>query len=183
MASDFARYLQSSLVNEFSGFAASCDLSDKVHCTLLADLLEYGMRITWSTNLETGIRSIDLQHEELINMLNELDAAYSTGCDQAVLEDVLQRLGAYVVFHFGTEESLMASLPEATQHTEEHLRQHGKFIEQLNLMRAQANQNAPSTLGGLIDFLNEWLYEHILKTDRKLGALLNSQIGAIQRRT
>ena len=119
MASDFARYLQSSLVIEFSGFAASCDLSDKVHCTLLADLLEYGMRITWSTNLETGIRSIDLQHEELINMLNELDAAYSTGCDQAVLEDVLQRLGAYVVFHFGTEESLMASLPEATQHTEE----------------------------------------------------------------
>lgn len=133
------------------------------------------MRITWSTELETGIRSIDLQHEELINMLNELDAAHATGCDQAVLEDVLQRLGAYVVFHFGTEESLMASLPRTAEHTDEHIRQHGKFIEQLTLMRSQANQDGPSTLGGLIDFLNEWLYEHILKTDRKLGALLNSQ--------
>jgi hemerythrin len=28
----------------------------------------------------------------------------------------------------------------------------------------------------LVSFLNSWLYEHILKTDRKLGALLNGQL-------
>ena len=83
------------------------------------------MRITWNTKLETGIRSIDLQHEELIGMLNELNTAYISGGDQSVLEDVLQRLGSYVTFHFATEESLMASLREE-QHTEEHRRQHKK---------------------------------------------------------
>jgi hemerythrin len=133
------------------------------------------MRITWSTNLETGIRSIDLQHQELIGMLNELDAAHTAGGDQALLADVLQRLDAYVAFHFGTEESLMASLPRTEQHTEEHLRQHYAFIEQLHQMRALAKQENPQVMLALIDYLNAWLYEHILKTDRSLGALLNSQ--------
>ena len=133
------------------------------------------MRITWNTNLATGIRSIDLQHEELIGMLNELDAAYISGGDQSVLDDVLQRLGSYVAFHFGTEESLMAGLPRTEQHTEEHLKQHKSFIEQLSQMRAQAKLDGPGTMIGLIDFLNDWLYEHILKTDRALGALLKIQ--------
>ncbi|MBS1131468.1 MAG: Hemerythrin cation binding region [Proteobacteria bacterium] len=134
------------------------------------------MRIRWSSDLETGIRAIDLQHEELIGMLNELDAAYSGGCEQFVLESVLQRLGAYAEFHFGTEESLMATLPRSEQHAEEHLRQHRGFMEQLSRMRAASSQDAPQTMGILIDFLNQWLYEHILKSDRNLGALLNQKI-------
>lgn len=136
------------------------------------------MRIRWSSDLETGIRAIDLQHEELIGMLNELDAAYSGGCEQSVLDDVLQRLGAYAVFHFGTEESLMATLPRSEEHAEEHLRQHRSFIEKLSQMRAQSSQDGPRTMGALIDFLNAWLYEHILKNDRKLGALLNQKIAS-----
>lgn len=134
------------------------------------------MRIRWSSDLETGIRAIDLQHEELIGMLNELDVAYSGGCELAVLESVLQRLGAYAEFHFGTEESLMAMLPESDPHAEEHLRQHSGFIEQLSRIRAESSQDAPQTMGSLIDFLNEWLYEHILKNDRHLGALLSQKL-------
>ncbi|WP_428825328.1 bacteriohemerythrin [Azonexus sp. IMCC34842] len=133
------------------------------------------MRITWGTALETGIRSIDLQHEELIGMLNELDEAHGSGKSQTVLDDVLQRLGTYVAFHFATEEALIANLPRSERHAEEHLRQHGNFIEQLTMMRAQAKQDGPQTMSHLIDFLNEWLYEHILKTDRKLAALLHGQ--------
>lgn len=138
------------------------------------------MRIKWSSELETGIRVIDLQHEELIGMLNELDAAHSTACNQVMLDDILQRLGAYVLFHFGTEESLMANSPVTAQHADEHLRQHGHFIEKLNLLLGQAEQDAPRTMGMLIDFLSEWLYEHILKTDRKLAALLTSQAAKLR---
>jgi len=137
------------------------------------------MRITWGTALETGIRSIDLQHEELIGMLNELDDAHGSGKSQTVLDDVLQRLGTYVAFHFATEEALIVGLPHSERHAEEHLRQHGNFIEQLTKMREQAKQDGPQTMRYLIDFLNEWLYEHILKTDRKLAALLHSQAAKV----
>lgn len=133
------------------------------------------MRIRWSSDLETGIRAIDLQHEELIGMLNELDAAYADNCEQSVLDDVLQRLGSYVIFHFGTEESLMAGLPRHESHSEQHLREHAAFIETLSAMRAQARDHGPQTMGALIDYLNAWLYEHILKSDRNLGALLSQK--------
>lgn len=93
------------------------------------------MRIAWSRELETGIRTIDLQHEELIGMINELDDASLARRGQIVLEDVLQRLGNYVTFHFTTEEALMAGLPQAESHAAEHLQQHRLFIEQIEAAR------------------------------------------------
>lgn len=138
------------------------------------------MRIRWSSDLETGVRAIDLQHEELIGMLNELDAAHSGGCGQSVLDDVLQRLGTYVIFHFGTEESLMASLPRNEAHAKQHRQEHAAFIEKLSGIRAQAQDDGAQTMEALIDYLNEWLYQHILKSDRELAARLNQKQAAMQ---
>jgi len=134
------------------------------------------MRIVWSSKLETGIRSIDLQHEELIGMINELDAAHLAGSNRGLLNDVLQRLGSYVTFHFRTEEALMSGLPQAEKHASEHLHQHRLFVEQLAVMRARAEHEPDGATSQLVDFLNGWLYDHILKTDRQLGALLNGQL-------
>jgi len=134
------------------------------------------MRIVWNSQLETGIRTIDLQHEELIGMINELDGAHLAGPNQGLLSDILQRLGSYVAFHFRTEEALMASLPQAEEHASEHLQQHRFFVEQLAVMRAMAEQEVDGATTQLVDFLNAWLYDHILKTDRKLGTLLNGQL-------
>jgi len=134
------------------------------------------MRIAWSSELETGIRTIDLQHEELIEMINELDDASLARRGQIVLEDVLQRLGSYVTFHFTTEEALMAGLPQAESHAAEHRQQHRLFIEQVGKLRAKAEHERDETMSELVSFLNSWLYQHILKTDRKLGALLNGQL-------
>ena len=63
------------------------------------------MRIIWGPELQLGHRVIDSQHEELINLLNELNDAVAA--DHLILADVLRRLDAYVLFHFSTEESLM----------------------------------------------------------------------------
>ena len=136
------------------------------------------MRIRWSSDLETGVRAIDRQHEELIGMLNELDAAHAGGCPQSVLDDVLQRLGTYVIFHFGTEEALMAGLPHNEEHARQHRHEHAGFIEKLTGLRAQAADNGRQTMEALIDYLNEWLYQHILKSDRELAALLNRKQAA-----
>lgn len=136
------------------------------------------MRITWSTDLETGIRSIDRQHQELISMINALTAAHEAGGDASVLDDVMQGLGAYVVFHFGTEAALMAGLPQEAAHTAAHLRQHADFIAQFERMRAEAQGGDQAVGLAMIDFLNAWLYEHILKTDRTLGALISHQMAS-----
>lgn len=133
------------------------------------------MRIRWTSDLATGIRTIDLQHEELIGILNELDTAHANGSELHVLEDVLQRLKAYTVFHFGTEEALMANLPNGGAHSAEHCQQHRDFIEEISRMRIQSLENPTGTMKSLLDYLNNWLYAHILKSDRILAALLSEQ--------
>lgn len=138
------------------------------------------MRITWSVELETGIRSIDLQHEELIEMINELDDAHLAGQSQHLLDDVLQRLGSYIAFHFSTEEALLNNLPGADGHAEEHRKQHRIFIEQVAALRQTAGHDARQAMNELVAYLNDWLYEHILKTDRQLGALLNGRTAILR---
>jgi hemerythrin-like metal-binding protein len=137
------------------------------------------MRIIWNSELETGVRTIDLQHEELIGMINELSAAHLAGHQPTLLNEILQRLDNYLHFHFRTEEALMANLPKSTplnaQHASEHLQQHQTFIAQIAAIRARAEAENEGVQGELVDYLNAWLYEHILKTDRHLGALLNEQ--------
>ena len=58
----------------------------------------------------------------------------------------------------------------------EHLQQHRLFIEQVGKLRAKAEHERDETMSELVSFLNSWLYQHILKTDRTLGALLNGQL-------
>lgn len=134
------------------------------------------MQIVWNSSMETGIRTIDRQHEELIGMINELAAILETRPDQATLEDILRRLKAYVIFHFSTEESLLANLPDQQEHALAHLAMHREFAGQLAAQGETLRADDAAALQGLLDYLQSWLLNHILKTDRQLGQLLNRQV-------
>lgn len=138
------------------------------------------MRIEWSQALETGYRTIDLQHEELVCMINELHDANPQKISRLSLDDMLQRLDGYIAFHFGTEESLMAKLPSGTEHIEAHLRQHRLFVDQVAKVRAEGGDDIALMMRQIADFLSDWLYEHILKTDCQLAFLLNQKSDVLQ---
>jgi hemerythrin len=59
----------------------------------------------WSSDLDTGIESIDQQHRRIVDYLNELSNANSAG-DMAVTNHVLNELVDYTVTHFAFEEEL-----------------------------------------------------------------------------
>jgi hemerythrin len=133
------------------------------------------MRIEWNQSLETGCRTIDLQHEELVGMINELHDTSPALISQLWLDDILQRLDGYIAFHFGTEEHLMAKLPGRDEHASAHIRQHRLFVEQVSKVRAQGGEDFGQMMQDIANFLSDWLYQHILKTDCELARLLNSQ--------
>lgn len=132
------------------------------------------MRINWGTQLETGVKAIDRQHEELIEILNNLDAAGAGQDDQLELDQVLSRLNTYILFHFGTEEALMADLERAAPHVDAHLQEHRAFVAYIAGMRQAAQQDGATALVSLLAYLQEWLLKHILQTDRALAGLLDS---------
>lgn len=125
------------------------------------------MPLYWKDSLATGVRQIDLQHQELIELINELEDAQRAGRQVEALGEVLPRLNAYVLFHFGTEESLM---PTDNAHAEAHRRQHDEFTDRVAALRARSPGEID--LAELITFLQHWLVEHIMKTDRELGRLI-----------
>ena len=126
------------------------------------------MPLIWNDTLATGVRQIDLQHQELIEIINELEAASVAGHQAVALDEVLPRLGAYVLFHFGTEESMLPSV--CSEHAQMHRRQHAEFSARVAALR---NQPATSIdLSGFVEYLKDWLINHIMRTDRELGQLI-----------
>lgn len=132
-------------------------------------------RLTWNNSLETGIRQIDLQHQELIDMINELETAYLDGHDDNALNRLLPRLTTYVVFHFGTEEGMVRKFAAGTPHAEHHLSEHGKFTQKIATMKQVSATGKRQALGELVDYLKTWLLEHIMKTDKELGKLIQAR--------
>lgn len=133
------------------------------------------MPFKWNDTLATGVRQIDLQHQELIDLIDELEADHAAGCQARVLDEALPRLEAYVLFHFGTEEALMSTTAPPV-HAEKHRRQHDEFSARVAALRDRPVTTAD--LGRFIEYLKLWLVEHIMKTDRELGQLILGQMKA-----
>lgn len=126
--------------------------------------------------METGIRQIDLQHRELVSMINEMEAAHVSGHAAAALDAVLPRLTAYAVFHFGEEEALLAQVAEGTAFAEHHLQEHRDFVAEIQrLIGGRTHQSDNDLVEVLSLYLADWLVLHIAGTDRALGCMLLGQ--------
>lgn len=128
------------------------------------------MPLKWSSAMATGVREIDLQHQELIQIVNDLTAAHRAGRSQQALAEVLPRLATYAMFHFGTEEAMMKSLMDGAGHFAAHVDEHRRFAERMDTLAARSP--SAEELPELIAYLNAWLVEHIMRSDRKLGTLI-----------
>lgn len=129
------------------------------------------MSLRWNDALAVGIRNIDLQHQELIELINALALADDHGHRDIAIDEVLPRLTAYVLFHFGTEEALLPSVSSA--HAELHRRQHREFSEHI----ARLRESPPDAidLPALVAYLRGWLVDHIMRTDHDLADLLRAK--------
>jgi len=120
--------------------------------------------IRWTKAFELGHPLIDSQHRRLVDLTNHLHAAIQQGQTRAVLGGVLDELVAYTVTHFRDEEALF----QATSYPEKrgHLDQHRKFVETAS--RLQADFSAGKVVLGseAVEFLRDWLLNHIQGIDR-----------------
>lgn len=133
--------------------------------------------ITWRPEFATGVAIIDDQHRVLINMLNDASAKLT---DRSPIEDfsrIVQGLLSYAGYHFQTEERLMAEYGYAAASAadaERHLSQHKAFAEKVVAVQAGLKAGQRIAKADLVDFLTQWLADHILNTDKRFGAFLCS---------
>lgn len=127
----------------------------------------------WSPALAVGFAEIDRQHQRLIEIANELNAAMQSGAGSSVLGEVLNELVDYTVKHFAYEEGLMKQ--HGYRERDDHLAKHKKLIEQVSAYKQKFDAGQSNITVELLGFVRDWLVNHILKTDAALAKELKAR--------
>ena len=128
--------------------------------------------INWSEDFVTGITEIDEQHRILVNCINVVNARLTQNFTAEFLDKITSDLEKYVLFHLETEEELMQRFNYAESNADDtklHLSKHQEFNTQVNFVREGIKTGHLISREELLTFLNGWLINHILQTDKNLA--------------
>jgi hemerythrin len=126
--------------------------------------------ISWSDALSVNIKEIDSQHQRLIEFVNRLHDSMKAGKGNAVLGPILSDLIKYTEFHFSTEEKYFQKYvyPEYLQHK----KQHDELTQKAKDLKASFEKGKLNISIEVMNFLKEWLQNHILGSDKKYAPFL-----------
>ncbi len=127
----------------------------------------------WSDDLSVNVRILDQQHKRLIAMINELHVAMRERSSNNVIEKILNDLKNYTIFHFKMEEKYFVEYdyPGSLSHKKEH----EGFINKVTEFQEKYNNNKIGLSLEIMDFLKDWLQNHILDTDKKYTSFFNAK--------
>jgi hemerythrin len=130
--------------------------------------------ITWNEEFSVKVRDIDDQHKELISIINDLHDEMNLGKSKEFMSEILKRLIDYTIYHFGTEEKYMTeyNYPDMLQHETKH----EKLTKEVLSFQIRFSKGDVTISMEILNFLKDWLTNHILQTDKKLGAFLSTRI-------
>jgi hemerythrin len=123
--------------------------------------------ITWSNTFSCGIKHIDDQHKELVDLVNDM-FHHSTGNDKEEREyfnKVIQKAVNYIKIHFATEEKIMAAIkyPGFAEHKKAHDVFVLKVVENIRNYETERHH----TLYSFTKFLKDWVLSHIAVMDKQ----------------
>ena len=126
--------------------------------------------LVWKDEYSVGISSIDEQHKRLVNLINQLQTAvdYSTG--ETYEREALDELVDYTKTHFSYEEGLMEQ--NGYPDFEPHKAQHEKMIRKVEEVLAEYETNHDAAMKNALDYLGDWLINHINGTDKEYSSFL-----------
>ena len=129
--------------------------------------------IMWKKEYSIGIESIDAQHQQLVNIINELKDGIDNKKENEVLKETLPKLVEYSKIHFHDEEKQM----EMAGYTDIHLHkaQHKILINQIIQVLEQLKSGKTNVSISLFDFLKNWLLKHVLDHDKEFGYFVNEK--------
>ncbi len=121
----------------------------------------------WKKSYELKIAEIDMQHRRLVGMINELSDAMLEQRGYRAVPHILEELIDYVHQHFADEEKVMkeCNFPEMDQHVEEHR----GFAEKVIEFKDMYYQEHELDTRELLDFLCDWLKNHITVNDKEIA--------------
>jgi hemerythrin len=123
--------------------------------------------VTWSPTFSVGVRLIDDQHKELLNLTNDLfnHCIGNEESEREYFKKIIGKAVDYVKIHFSTEERIMLATKFSGYW--DHKREHETFVlavvEQINAF----NEGRSFTLLAFTKYLKNWVLAHIAVSDKQ----------------
>jgi hemerythrin len=125
----------------------------------------------WNDTYSVHVQQFDAQHQKLFAIINELADAMRVGKGEDVIRDVVGQLAVYTRTHFLQEEVAMrqTGYPGLAAHQE----QHTKLMAEVERHKSDLIEGRKPNIIAVLNFLRQWLVNHIQTTDKKYSDHLN----------
>lgn len=127
----------------------------------------------WSDELLTGDAMVDEQHRTLFDMVGRFAEALDAGGDGEAVADALYEVLVYAEDHFRDEEALMERIEYPG--LESQRRMHAAFAADAKEMARAFTEGHGVTGPVLLDYLTDWLDNHVRTQDMTLARFLAAE--------
>ena len=126
--------------------------------------------LEWKPEYSVGIASMDDEHREMIDLINDVYAKLGTSSDPDDIEEGLENIYSTISLHFALEERIMReqSYAEYPEHKEDH----EDLLDEIRDLMDEfiADQDAGGRL--LKKRLSDWFARHFASFDARLHGKL-----------
>ena len=120
---------------------------------------------TWLDKYSIGNVEIDNQHKKLFDILNRLFDKCVGKNEVDSVEALMDDLESYANYHFKFEEQHMQDV--GYKYLEKHILEHNFFTNEIMFAKRRQEHDKSNTDNKLIEFLSNWLIQHVTEEDRK----------------
>ncbi len=134
--------------------------------------------IQWSSRFELGVPFIDADHKILVDLLNRMNEASRSDGNLADIGGILSALVDYTHYHFAREEraQFAAHYPDIGEHRARHAVLTKEAKRLFDAFRANPGR---AEVGDLMDFLSDWLMDHVLLHDMAIKPYLPANLESV----
>ena len=122
--------------------------------------------IEWRDEFSVGVASVDLEHRDLIDLINDLHGMMGKGASQEQVTAALGEIYAQISAHFALEEKLMRDTRYESY--ADHKEDHESLLDELRDIMDRVDDDGSYEEQRLSGELETWFTEHFKTHDAKL---------------
>ena len=127
--------------------------------------------VEWRDEFKIGIEEVDFEHQELIELINELYAEAKKEDSSMTVMDYLEEIFAKISAHFALEEKVMRDL--RYDEYEEHKEDHELLLDIIRDIMDEYMDTPTLDEEQFSERLNKWFTQHFSTKDARMHKFLH----------